>query len=59
MEIKPEDSAHIHEKASRLPDSQTPLVYLSHIMRPARVIGCNTLSLQITKPLPNPHRHVQ
>lgn len=54
-----ENSAHIHERPSHLPHSQTLLVYLSHIMRLGRVIGCSTLSSQITKPTPNPGRRVQ
>lgn len=56
---KEKKKKNIHEKPSHHLHSQTQLVYLSHIMRPGRVIGCNTLNRRITKPPPNPHRHVQ
>lgn len=39
-------------KPRHLPHSQTQLVYLSHIMCLGTVIGCSTLSRQITKPPP-------
>lgn len=39
-------------KPCHLPHSQTQLVYLSHIMCLGPVIGCSTLSRQITKPPP-------
>lgn len=48
MEKERKQCTHSREPHSRLL-SQTWLAYLFHIMRPGSVIGCCTLSLQITK----------